>query len=78
VAPISWLVAKDVEDGRSELNFSHWGDLNEHKRSSASEQMIEEVEEGHMPLPNYLRIHGDAKVSAAELEKLRVWADSVE
>jgi len=27
VAPASWLIASDVEEGRSNLNFSEWGSL---------------------------------------------------
>ncbi len=26
VAPVSWLVQRDVEEGRDEVNFSEWGD----------------------------------------------------
>jgi hypothetical protein len=59
VAPMSWLVRKDVEAGRREMNFSEWdGDSAE-----AAEDAEEEIVKGRMPLPNYRRIHRDAQLS---------------
>lgn len=75
VAPLSWLVVRDVERGRSELNFSIWGDYGETKRSSKASTMIEELEEGRMPLGPYLWMHPEAQVSPEDLAKLRAWAD---
>jgi hypothetical protein len=30
-----------------------------------------------MPLPIYLRMHGDARVSEAEIERLRKWNEAL-
>lgn len=75
VAPVSWWMVHDVDEGRAELNFSDWGSLEPKKRERKSGKIIEEIEEGVMPPKNYLRLHGDAKVSAEELEILRNWAE---
>jgi len=75
VAPVSWLVVKDTDEGRAELNFSHWGDLPQKKRDSAAGSIVEEIEEGAMPLEEYLWMHTDARVSPAELEVLRTWSE---
>lgn len=77
VAPVSWLVAEDVEHGRQELNFSIWGSYPEKKRISYASDMVEEIEEGEMPLPKYLITHGDARVTPAELERLRAWSQNL-
>lgn len=77
VAPMSWLVAQDVEEGRRELNFSIWGSYPEKKRISHAGNAVEEIEEGHMPLPNYLKLHADAHVTPAELERLREWSENL-
>jgi len=71
VAPVSWLVAYDVEEGREELNFSHWDRYADdaHMR----EEIIEEIVEGEMPLPIYLITHRNAGVEAGEVEILRNW-----
>jgi hypothetical protein len=78
VAPISWLLHRDVKDGRKELNFSDWGDYSAAKRSSKADSMAEEVEKGDMPLPKYLRIHHDARLSREDVVALRAWADSLD
>lgn len=78
VAPVSWLVAYDVEEGREHLNFSEWGEYASTKRVSKASSAIEEIEEGEMPLPKYVRIHGDAAVKPEDLAVLRKWADDVE
>lgn len=75
VAPASWLVVHDTDEGRAELNFSHWGDLSDNARSSKASEVVEEIEDGKMPLEAYLWMHSEAKISPADLEVLRRWAD---
>ncbi len=75
VAPVSWLVVHDTDEGRSHLNFSHWGDLPQKKRDSAAGNMLDEIDDGEMPLDIYLRMHSDAKLSPAEVEVLRTWSE---
>jgi hypothetical protein len=75
---MSWLVAHDVEEGREHLNFSHWGELDPDEQAELAGEAIEEVEEGHMPLPNYLRLHPEARLSGDDIALLRAWAAGVE
>lgn len=65
IAPVSWLVAHDVEEGRSELNFSRWDVKQRHIKDAA-----EEVLEGEMPMWEYLLVHPEAKLSADEQAQL--------
>jgi hypothetical protein len=78
VAPVSWLVADDVKHGRKELNLSEWGDYSPAKRTSKADSMAEQVESGDMPLPKYVRIHHDARLSPEDIKALRAWADTLE
>lgn len=77
VAPASWLVAHDVEEGRKHLNFSTWGARDAEGRRDMAEEIVEEVGEGEMPLWQYLLLHGDAELDARELGTLRKWAESL-
>jgi len=61
IAPVSWLVASDVEEGRSKLNFSEW-DKPQRKWKDAGE----EIEDGEMPMPIYIILHKPADLSDAE------------
>jgi hypothetical protein len=49
VAPVSWLVARDVHEGREHLNFSTWNRLSTRDQVEAMRESWEEVEEGEMP-----------------------------
>jgi len=74
VAPVSFLVADDVEEAREHLNFSEWDKLPADKRAHAIEEIWEEVKDDEMPLWFYTPLHPDAKLSDADRETLHVWA----
>jgi len=78
VAPVSWLVAKDVREGRKELNFSEWDRYSATEQADLMGECVEEVAEGEMPMWIYLLTHRNAGVSASELQTLRTWAAGVE
>ncbi len=61
IAPVSWLVARDVEQGRSVLNLSEWQRPQEEAREAA-----ETVTEGEMPLRLYTLMHSHARLSDVE------------
>ena len=73
VAPVSWLVAEDVEEGREHLNFSEWDKLSPSRQARLKEEIAEEVAEGEMPLSNYLITHPDAELSDADKALLYSW-----
>ncbi|MEJ2468509.1 MAG: heme-binding domain-containing protein [Campylobacterales bacterium] len=66
VAPVSWLVAYDVEEGREHFNISVWG----HQEKNEGEDAAEEVEEGEMPPIVYLPAHPEAWLNAEEKSDL--------
>src|SRR5262245_36424105 len=74
VAPLSWLVAHDVGEGRQSLNFSTWNRLSPEERAEAILESWEHAEEGDMPPWYYLLVHGDARLSDADRALLRTWA----
>ena len=74
VAPMSWLVAHDVEEARDQLNFSQWGTYDRKRQAKLAKEMWEEVEEGAMPLRMYLLAHPDARLSEAGKATLRDWS----
>lgn len=62
LAPASWLVAKDVREGRDHLNFSEW----DQPTSDAPDEIVGVVEDGEMPLRKYTLLHPSARLSAVE------------
>jgi hypothetical protein len=77
VAPVSWLVAHDVEEAREHLNFSSWGSYDLRQQEKLAEEIWEEVEEGEMPLRKYLLAHPEARLSESARQTLREWSNGV-
>lgn len=71
LAPVSWLVAHDVSEGREELDFSAWDRVDLGK---VARKLPEEVGEGEMPPWIYLVAHPSARLSDAERTTLIDWA----
>lgn len=75
VAPSSWLVAKDVREGRKELNFSEWQDYDMFDKLEKLDDIAIEVGEGTMPLGIYTLIHTSAKLDDVQREQIVAWAE---
>jgi|WetSurMetagenome_2_1015567.scaffolds.fasta_scaffold77714_2 hypothetical protein len=65
VAPVSWLIYRDVTEGRDRLNFSEWN-----RSQSAGLEASEQVLSGEMPPSFYLPLHPTARLTAAERQAL--------
>lgn len=65
VAPVSWLVLRDVQEGRLNLNFSDWSNYQLMAGDAAAV-----VQSGKMPPAQYLIIHSDARLTDAEKQQL--------
>lgn len=65
VAPFSWLVQDDVDEGRKKLNFSEWNRVQDHADHSAKM-----VREGTMPLWRYVVFNPKANLSSDERQAL--------
>jgi len=76
VAPMSWLIANDVRNGRENLNLSDWPNDNPMRAAKRLENMSDEVGSGEMPLPKYTKIHADARLSEIQRKELTNWLDA--
>jgi hypothetical protein len=61
IAPVSWLVQRDVDQGRRRLNFSQWG-----PRQRSAGESAEQVQRGRMPPSSYVMMHPVANLSGAD------------
>ena len=72
IAPGSWLMARDVHNGRNHINFSEWADHDEDERKTDLENCWEQVEAGEMPKWFYVYpFHMSAKLSPADKALLK-------
>ncbi len=73
VAPMKWVVRRDVKEGRKALNFSLWNSYDEQKKQKLKKEIFRSVELA-MPLPQYLWLHPEAKLSPKEKKLIQEWA----
>ena len=66
IAPVSWFVQDDVDQGRSRFDVSEWGRSKRNKGKAAAD----EVRKGDMPLPKYTILHSNARLTSDEKQKL--------
>jgi mono/diheme cytochrome c family protein len=65
IAPISWLIQRDVDNGREALNFSEWD-----REQEGADEAAEKVGEKEMPPAWYGWLHPKARLSSAERQAL--------
>lgn len=61
---MSWLIQRDVDEGRDELNWSEWGP------DSEGDESAETVVEGSMPPDAYTLLHPAARLTDQEIDAL--------
>ncbi len=64
IAPVSWALQRDVDEGREELNFSEW------HLEQEGDDAAETVRDGSMPPWQYRLTHPEARLSDAETAAL--------
>ena len=57
------MIAREVQEGRAELNYSEWS-------AAEEDESIEAILEGEMPPENYLMLHPKARLTKTETETL--------
>jgi hypothetical protein len=76
IAPVSWLVVSDVNDGREHLNLSDWPVDDPARAAKKLENMSEKIGYGEMPLKKYTMIHADARLTDGQRKELTDWLDA--
>lgn len=66
VAPASWLIQRDVDEGRAKFNVSLWGVQRKNEGGDAAKT----VRNGEMPFRPYLLTHPEARLTEAEKSAL--------
>ena len=73
VAPISWLIAYDVNHGRRALNFSEWGTGTAKTNTDALQEICKELTEKEMPGPIYPILHPTARLTESDIQTVCSW-----
>jgi len=73
VAPAYWLVAHDVREARSRLNFSELGTKPVAVQRAELFEAVNMIQLGAMPLPRYRAAHPGSEVTEEELATLKAY-----
>jgi hypothetical protein len=76
IAPLSWQIAQDVNSARKAMNFSEWSTGAGRMPSSAVGALAAacaNVKSGRMPLPRYLMLHPEARLSPRDQATFCEW-----
>ncbi len=76
VTPANFFLAHHIEEGRQTLNFSTWNTYETRRKRRKLDQACEQATSREMPLPSYLWIHSDAKLSDEDIKTLCAWTDA--
>ena len=77
IAPISWIVNKDIVRAREVMNFSEWDKLSDAEHKGKFYAIFNMVNAGKMPLPAYVLTHPEARLSANEIQIIKQYALSL-
>jgi hypothetical protein len=61
IAPVSWQVQRDIQEGRAAFNISEWD-----REDQEGDDAADKFQDGEMPPLPYLLAHSSARLSAAE------------
>ena len=72
IAPVSLFTKLHVKEGREHMNFSTWAEYDDEKKLKFLDKIPKAIE-SKMPLPSYLLIHKEAKLSDEDKALLTKW-----
>ena len=73
IQPVSLWLGNHISEGKSQLNFSEFGNYSLRRQYKKLEEINEQVKEGEMPLTSYTLIHRNAKLSPEQKLVIATW-----
>ena len=74
LAPVSWLMERDINRGRQAMNFGLWDSYSADQQQTFAAKIVQETREHEMPLLQYRMIHWNSRVTGTEIRTLADWA----
>ncbi len=75
IFPMSLEVKSHIKDGRIAVNFEEWGNYDEEKKQRVYKGIVKTINFS-MPMPMYLKMHEDAKLTQKQRNTIKKWAKS--
>jgi hypothetical protein len=78
VQPVAWWLGRHVRQGKKELNFSEFATYSTKRKMKKMEELCDEVRDHAMPLKSYTWLHGEARLSEAQIKALCEWSEAAQ
>ncbi len=77
VAPLSWVITDDVNEGRRHMNFEDWDALEDpQKANDRLTGICEEIRQKGMPPFSYRMVHASKRLNSQEISDICAWSQS--
>ena len=73
ISPMSLEVKSHIKNGRQALNFQEWGNYSDEKKQKIYKGIAKTINFS-MPMPMYLTIHEEAKLTQKQRNQIKAWA----
>ena len=70
---VSWATERDVAEARRHMDLSHWDRYSTEQRRDLLARIGTEVRSRRMPLPRYVLLHPEARLSESEIQAIYDW-----
>ncbi len=77
IVPVAWMINDHITEGKKELNFSEWGQMDTFDKIGALDEICKEVENKKMPIKAYVQMHKEAKLTDEQRAELCGWAEKL-
>jgi cytochrome c len=74
LAPVSWLMERDIIRGRQAMNLSRWDRYSVEQQQTFASKIVQETKAHEMPLLQYRIIHWNSRITDTEIRTLASWA----
>ena len=75
IAPVSWIMAHHVKEGKAHLNFSEWGTMEKKQQIKYLDEICEVITKGEMPLKSYTFMHSNAVIDPGQKDAICAWTE---
>lgn len=73
IQPFHWYLNGHIKSGKAALNFNEFGTYTQRRQGNKLRAIESSLKEGTMPLPAYVVLHRNAKLSEAQKSVLLKW-----
>lgn len=75
VAPFSWVIDQHIRNGKHELNFSEYAQLDKKHKIAILDEICESISDTSMPPANYLMLNKDAALDFDDITAICDWSE---